>query len=83
MESNGTRRYYRGEDIEMDMKIRLAELRKSKGLTQKELAKLLCTNQSTISRIENNKCEISPVLMPEIVDYFNVSAKYIVVLQVN
>ena len=56
---------------------RLVELRKSRGLTQKKLADLLQTNQATISRIENNRCEISPFLLCDIAKFYNVSIKYI------
>lgn len=59
------------------MRYRLIELRKSRNLTQGELANILCTTQSRISRIENNLCEISPFLLADMAEYFKVSPEYI------
>jgi len=59
------------------MRYRLIELRKDKNLTQGQLADILCTTQSRISRIENNQCEISPFLLADMAEYFKVSPEYI------
>lgn len=59
------------------MECRLFELRKSKNLTQEQLAKILCTTQSRISRIEKNQCDISPFLLVDMANYFKVSPEYI------
>ncbi len=40
----------------------LIEIRKSAGLTQEELAEMLHTNKSNISRLENVNSKISPTL---------------------
>ena len=40
----------------------LIEIRKNAGLTQEELAKMLHTNKSNISRLENVNSKISPTL---------------------
>lgn len=57
---------------------RLVELRKSKNLTQKQLADILCTTQSYISRIECDKCEASPFLLNDIAKFFQVTIGYII-----
>lgn len=59
------------------MKHYLTELRKECGLTQKELADKLHISQSCISRIENNKCEISPFLLDDLAKFFHVRPEYI------
>lgn len=56
---------------------KIIELRKSKNLTQKKLAEILCVSQSYISRIETNKCEVSPFTIMDIAKYFNVSVSYL------
>lgn len=59
------------------MNLRIIELRKNRGLTQAELAKKLNTTQSYISRIENNKCEISPFILADMANLFGVSIDYL------
>lgn len=59
------------------MKHKLVELRKDKGLTQSQLASILFTTQSRISRIENNQCEASPFLLVDMAKFFQVSPGYI------
>lgn len=59
------------------MGYRIIELRKSNSLTQSQLANILCTTQSRISRIENNQCEIPPFILADMAKYFKVSPEYI------
>lgn len=59
------------------MGYRIAELRKSNNLTQSQLASILCTTQSRISRMENNQCEIPPFILADMAKYFKVTPEYI------
>lgn len=49
------------------------DLRKSKGVTQKELANALCVTLQAISKWENNVCAPSADLFPLLADFFGVS----------
>lgn len=55
----------------------IKELRKEKGLTQSDLAKLLYTSQDTISLWELNKSLPDVKSLIELTKIFNVSADYI------
>lgn len=57
--------------------VRLRELRKEKGLTQKELAAVLKVSDSTLSYWEQGKFEPDNFLLKEIAKYFNVSVEYL------
>ncbi len=52
-------------------------LRKSKGMTQEELAKALGTSRSAIGMYENGKREPAFEMEEKIADYFNVSLDYL------
>lgn len=56
---------------------RLKELRISKGLSQKELAKLMGVSSSTISMYEQDQREPSFEIEERIADYFNVDLDYL------
>lgn len=56
---------------------KLAELRKTKGLSQIELAKILNVNQNTISRWEKGDREPNPEMLKTIANYFQVSVDYL------
>lgn len=56
---------------------RLAEIRKSKKLNQKDIAKLIKVKQNTISNWENEKTEIDNHSLNILADYFNVSTDYL------
>ena len=58
-------------------KMRLKELRKSKGISQLKLALDLNTNQNTISRYENGEREPGIRELVMIADYFGVSLDYL------
>lgn len=57
---------------------RIKEIRKAKKLTQKQLAELLNTSQSTISSYESGKTVILTAFLYEICEKLNVSADYVV-----
>lgn len=50
---------------------------RSKGLSQKELARKLSTTQATISRLVGGKYKISPHLRYKIVNEFKYSFEYV------
>jgi len=56
---------------------RLRQLRKEKGLTQAELAKLLSIGESTISFYESGKRQPDYETLIRIADLFNVSVDYL------
>ena len=55
----------------------IKELRKEKGLTQSDLAKLLYTSQDTISLWELNKSLPDIKALIQLTEIFNVTADYI------
>ena len=57
---------------------RLKQIRKINKLTQKDMAKLINTSQSTISSYENGKSMIITAFLFEICSKLNVSADYLV-----
>lgn len=59
------------------MKNRLRELRKSKGLLQKDIANILSISVSTYSYWEMGKFDIDLKSLQSLADYFNVSIDYI------
>ena len=61
----------------MEFADRLKELRISKGLSQKELAKLMGVSSSTISMYEQDQREPSFEIEERIADYFNVDLDYL------
>jgi len=56
---------------------RLANLRKEKGLSQAELAKLLNMGQSTIAMYEKNRRTPDPETLERLADFFNVTVDYL------
>lgn len=56
---------------------KLAQLRKEKGLSQEELAKILHLNQSTIAYYETGKKRPSYEVLQELASFFNVSVDYL------
>lgn len=51
----------------------LKQLRKSKGLTQEEVADKLCISQSAYARLESGKCKTWGVYLNKLCEIFNVS----------
>lgn len=60
-----------------DSKLRLKELRKDKGLTQADLAKVINTNQSQYGKYENGKTSLSIENSKILADFFGVSIPYL------
>ncbi|HIE12145.1 MAG TPA: XRE family transcriptional regulator [Desulfotomaculum sp.] len=56
---------------------RLAALRREKGLSQAELAKLLNMGQSTIAMYERTRRTPDPTTLKRLADFFNVSVDYL------
>ena len=65
------------------MSNRLKVLRKEKGLTQADLAKVLNTNQSQYGKYENGKTNLSIENAKILADYFGVSVPYLIGLDDN
>jgi len=62
---------------------RLMELRKDKGLTQKELSEILFINYRTYSGYERDEIEPSDEFKVRIAQYFNVSLDYLLGISDN
>ncbi|NLJ89917.1 MAG: helix-turn-helix transcriptional regulator [Clostridiales bacterium] len=57
---------------------KIKELRESKCLSAKELGEILDINQSTFSKLENDKKSISVSELRKITEFFGVTADYII-----
>ena len=57
---------------------RLGQLRREKGLTQLELAKVLNTTQRRVSYMESNKVEPDLSTLVALSNYFEVSTDYLI-----
>ena len=62
---------YEELDVLYEIKRQVITLRKEKGLSQKELAELIGTKQSAISRLENEDCNPSVELLAKIAKAFD------------
>ena len=56
---------------------RIRSLRLSKGISQVELAKLLCVSKQSISNWENDNIQPSIEMLIHLADIFNVSTDYL------
>ena len=65
------------------MSNRLKKLRKEKGLTQADLAKVLNTNQSQYGKYENGKTNLSLENAQILSEYFGVSIPYLLGYEEN
>ncbi|HHV8181851.1 TPA: helix-turn-helix transcriptional regulator [Streptococcus pneumoniae] len=65
------------------MSNRLKKLRKEKGLTQADLAKVLNTNQSQYGKYENGKTNLSLENAQILSEYFGVSIAYLLGYEEN
>lgn len=63
--------------------MRLREIRKAKGLTMKDVAKILNVSESAVSQYENGKRELDYASMTKLADYFNVSIDYLLEREEN
>lgn len=57
---------------------RLVELRKERGFSQKEVAKMLGIDRSNYSKYELGKLEVNPAMIRKLTELYNVSADYII-----
>lgn len=62
---------------------RIASLRKKRGLTQFELAKLLNISKSALGMYETDKREPNFETLIQIADYFEVTLDYLIVGKIN
>lgn len=63
------------------MKNRLEEIRKSKGMTQEELAKVLEVSRQTVGSLENGRYNPSIILAFKIARLFNLSIEEIFIYE--
>lgn len=61
----------------MTLGMRIAKLRKSKDLTQEQLAELLNIGKSTLAMYETDKREPASEVLIKIADFFNVTIDYL------
>jgi putative transcriptional regulator len=60
---------------------RLEEIRKSRGITQEQLAAALCVSRQTIGSLENGRYNPSIILAFKIARYFNLSIEDIFIYE--
>jgi putative transcriptional regulator len=63
------------------LKNRLEEIRKSRGITQEQLAKALHVSRQTIGSLENGRYNPSIILAFKIARYFNLSIEDIFIYE--
>jgi len=63
------------------LKNRLEEIRKSRGITQEQLAAALCVSRQTIGSLENGRYNPSIILAFKIARYFNLSIEDIFIYE--
>jgi putative transcriptional regulator len=63
------------------LKNRLEEIRKSRGVTQEQLAAALCVSRQTIGSLENGRYNPSIILAFKISRYFNLSIEDIFIYE--
>ena len=63
------------------MKNKLEEIRKSRGVTQEQLAAALCVSRQTIGSLENGRYNPSIILAFKISRYFNLSIEDIFIYE--
>lgn len=63
------------------MKNRLEEIRKSRGITQEELANILEVSRQTIGSLENGRYNPSIILAFKIAKYFNLTIEDIFIYE--
>ena len=64
--------------MELTMGMRIRECRVKMGMTQEELASLLCTKKSTISAYELDKIDIKVSIIKEIAQILGTTVSYLV-----
>lgn len=63
------------------MRNRLEEIRKSRSITQEQLAAALCVSRQTIGSLENGRYNPSIILAFKIARYFNLSVEDIFIYE--
>jgi putative transcriptional regulator len=63
------------------LKNKLEEIRKSRGVTQEQLAAALCVSRQTIGSLENGRYNPSIILAFKISRYFNLSIEDIFIYE--
>lgn len=63
--------------MEMTMGMRIRECRVRMGMTQEELAELICCKKSLISQYENDKVDIKGSVIVELVEYLGTTTGYL------
>lgn len=66
---------------ELNMKNRLEEIRKSRGITQEELANILEVSRQTIGSLENGRYNPSIILAFKIAKFFNLTIEDIFIYE--
>lgn len=56
---------------------KIRELRKQKGITQQQLADILCVEKTNISKWEAGVYEPGKAVLSKMAEYFNVSVDYL------
>lgn len=67
----------RNTDAENTMGTRIREMRKAAGMSQEQLAEILCTKKATISAYENDHIDIKSSIVLEIAKALNCSGSYL------
>jgi putative transcriptional regulator len=65
----------------MNLRNRLEEIRKSRGITQEQLAAALCVSRQTIGSLENGRYNPSIILAFKIARYFDLSIEDIFIYE--
>lgn len=67
----------RNTNAENTMGTRIREMRKAAGMSQEQLAEILCTKKATISAYENDHIDIKSSIVLEIAKALNCSGSYL------
>lgn len=64
-------------EVKSTMGTRIREMRKAAGMSQEQLAELLCTKKATISAYENNRIDIKSSIVLEIAKALGCTGYYL------
>ena len=64
-------------EVKSTMGTRIREMRKTAGMSQEQLAELLCTKKATISAYENNRIDIKSSIVLEIAKALGCTGSYL------
>ena len=68
---------FKNRDRFIQLGIAIAALRKMRGMSQEQLAEILCTKKATISAYENDHIDIKSSIVLEIAKALNCSGSYL------